>query len=338
MIKPAHIDPNIPTRSVDFAEALQVLEFAADQPHTYTELMNASLNGGLIVGRGGERLKKSSFHRTWKTLEVLNLIRKEKQYHIPTPAGQAVLLTYQHEGQTLSEKVKKLLREQMLNSELARRSFFDLFATKTSQDPLEDTAALALIPNARKNDDNHNRSEGSARSYKIRNIVTGFAYDLTNRQVQGVIWGLGSWAMKLDLADQLYARPQDGIESSLSKIVFLTNPDRDASSVSDRFTQEVENLIFKATPVYGTTVRLPISWLFYHICPSTQIGTVTVRKELTLWLAKNKNRAFVEGASAAVVKSIRQANRSGQRISWSRQEPALLEMNGRYFTSLFCQK
>lgn len=332
MIEPATLDPKIPTRSVDFVEALRVLILADEKPRTYTELLDLARSNRVIVGSHGESLKKSSFHRNWKTLEVLGLIHKDGQFHRPTRQGQSVLAAFRDEGETLGDKTKYLLRQAMLSSEVARQNFFALFAIEQTYEPLECTGAVALVPT---------QGEGFLRrdvEYRIQNVVTEVSHKLTNRQVQGIIWGLMSWAMELGLADRLYARPQDGIPKDLCNIVFLVNPDKPLSEISRSFAKEIENLVEHGEVVYGNTVRVPISWLLYHVCPRVQISTSVARKELVRWLKINSHRAFVEGASQPVVKNVRQTNRAGARISWKSQELALLEMDGRYYTYLFCQR
>jgi hypothetical protein len=333
MVQPARIDPKIPTRAVDFAEALQVLALAHEEPRTYTQLLNLAKGNKIVVDRTGKRgLAKSSFHRNWKTLEVLGLIVKDGSFHKPTKRGEELLTVFAQEDNVLGSGTKYLLRQAMLASDVARANFFALFATERTRQPLEHTAALALIPI-------EGDSAGSKeRAYRLRNIATGFTYDLRWRQVNGIIWGLGSWAVKIGLADQLYARPQDGIPNELSKIVFIVNPDRVASEISDEFNEEIEKWINLTPPIYGETVRLPISWLLYQVCPGVQINTVTAREELINWLEANDRRAFVEGASLPVVKSGRQKTRAGSRIKWANQEPALLEMDGRYYSYLFAQR
>jgi len=333
MIEPAQLDPKIPTRSVDFDEALGLLALSDEQPRTYTELLNRALEQGTIVDRKGKNLKKSSFHRNWKTLETLGLIHKQGQFHLPTGLGRTVLFSFRREGSDVGSDTGRLLRQAMLSSELARQNFFALFATERTREPLEYPAALALLPAK-----NVETTQTKNRLYQIQNIATKCIYNLSYRQVIGIIWGLGGWAIKIGLADQLYARPQDGIDLALSKIVFLVNPDRPMEEITGLFTEEIENLINQREPVYGNTVRLPISWLFYQICPSVQVTASVARQELIRWLGLNENRAFVEGASQPVIKNVRRRAGSGARISWQRQEPALLEMDGRYYTYLFCQK
>jgi hypothetical protein len=333
MTKPAQLDPKIATRSVDFSEALRVLDLSDQKSQTYTNLLRLAESQNIIADQFGQSLKKSSFHRNWKTLEVLGLIRKTEQFHRPTLLGQNVLIAFRKEDFKLGDQTKYLLRHAMLNSDIAKQNFFSLFATEKTREPLGYTAAIALVPASKAL-----HPEAKDRGYRIQNLVTGFVYDLTNRQVQGIVWGLGSWAMNLGLADQLYARPQDGVNPELSKIAFLVNPDRKPDQITSEFTDELEMLIERQDPEYGITVRLPISRLFYQICPVLQITASTARQELIKWLNLNKNRAFVEGASQPVIKNIRKTNRSGSRISWKDQSPALLEIDGRYYTYLFCQK
>lgn len=332
MVDLAQLDPKIPTRSVDFIEALRVLALADEKPRSYTELLNLALSNRLIVGSDGRSLKKSSFHRNWKTLEVLGLIHKDGQFHCPTKQGQSVLAASRDEGETLGDKTKYLLRQAMLSSEVARQNFFALFATEQTYKSLECTSAVALVPIQGKS------ALRKDTEYRIQNVVTGISYKLRYRQVQGIIWGLGGWAIKLGLADKLYARPQDGISNDLCNIVFLVNPDRPFSEITQSFVREIENLIDQGELVYGNTVRVPISWLLYKTCPRVQISTSAAHQELIKWLKINSQRAFVEGASQSVVKNVRRTNRAGARISWEHQEPALLEIDGRYYTYLFCQR
>lgn len=327
------LDPKIAIRSVDFVEVLQILDVASRKPSTYTELMDSSLTGGIVAGPAGEQRQKSSFHRSWKALQVLGLMAKEERYHKPTRFGMLVLSAFRQEGLSLGPETKHRLRQAMLESAVARQNFFDLFGTHETREPLDRPAPVTVVPIA--------STEGSSvqhREYEVTNTATGIAYRISHRQAQGIIWGLRKWALDLDLADELYARPQDQGVSDVGRILFLVDPEQPSEMVSARFADELERLVQDQEPVYGHTVRLSISELFYQICPALRISTATARQEMIAWLEQNGNRAFVEGASQPVVKSIRRTNRSGSRIPWEAQSTALLEMGGRYYTFLFCQK
>ncbi len=326
---PFHLDESVTVRDVSFKTLRNLLVRIRDnQPLSYTDIVEhpiAELKD--VWGTESEQeLKRSPRYHHLNALKILDLVKKIDKGYVLTEAGHHIASSHLGaDASSLSVVSKRFFREAIRSCAYVHRNFFLLFTGNLVDDPWQRGAPVSIHPIA------------GQRTYDLTCPNWPGKLRLSKKQTHGVIWGIRHWCQQVDIIDELFIRPQEGIHPEDANIMFLVDSDRHKDLSIGDFGQILRRYVALQHPVYGDTVSISIPLLFYRMCPSEQMNLDTAKELLAQWLKKYSSFAFAEAPTYIILEQ-GHYRRGSAPIVWQKQEDAFLKLGSRYYSRLFISK